>query len=115
MSQKENAAERIRPFLKEMERSIRKARNERIADGDQSEPQDTPPRPGQRPIVSHPTSQDALIGHSRNEREVRTEQDRSLEVNGEQSSNPGRLKARPKRPTAFESYRPQSNSRSEAV
>lgn len=104
MSQKENAADRIRPFLKAMERSIRQARDERLSDSDSPEQRNEAPAP--RP--SH--QQDALIGESR------TPQDRteSESTNDRAAADrPARLKARPKRPSAFDDYR--STPRQEAV
>lgn len=107
MSQKENAADRIRPFLKAMERSIRQARDERLTESAPKAP--AAPTPAQRPAHHH---QDALIGESRGMHDrPRTEADESTD----NADRPARLKARPKRPSAFDDYRPQQTSRSEAV
>lgn len=110
MSQKENAADRIRPFLKAMERSIRQARDERLSDSDRPEPRSE--QPAARPTHQHHHHQDELIGESR------TPQDRTeTESNNDHDAadRPARLKARPKRPSAFDDYRSQSSPRQEAV
>lgn len=97
MSARESAADRIRPFLKAMERSVNQARTDRLTESGQR-PFPEPPRPSSIPTgpVMRPSPLKPCITEA-------------TEVNPS-----GRMKARPKRSNAYNEFLPPSQ-RQEAV
>ncbi len=92
MSNQRPAADRIRPILAAMERSIDAARRRRTSPDEENIERLTPPKPDDQTLVR--ASKDdtaAVIG-----RDERTDVGESHEEN----PMPGRLKARPKRPSS---------------
>lgn len=83
MMQRDQVSDRIRPFLKAMERSIERARSERLSETSQA--------PGVQNDRPARTSADQMIGTNPVREESQTPG----------TSNGPRLKARPKRPVHF--------------
>lgn len=91
MHTERNVAERIRPYLKAMERSIEAARQQRT---------DVPPRTADdRRGASYDAAANAPIRPESNAHHARSGNEHELrcENNGSQPFDPTRLKARPKR------------------
>ena len=97
---KRQAAEKIRPILEAMERSIDSARRRRINTGPASQAQPAPVQPNPlRRIDSEVHSRDELIGPSQPKLPIAGHQRPDQPMFPQRDSN--KLKARPKRPAGF--------------